>query len=470
MASVLAIISKSIFEKMSKKPKLGDVLDTDRYVTTQARLEVLAKGGSLFLVTVRPPDESLWLVAVLEKPKHKKADGAWVSEKNAAPMTDLKAVKDKLKFDNGAGIQAKPGALGMSLQTPRILTDADEALLRGVLPGAGKKGGEASAAKPAASKPGLPPFVAKAALPNTLRESCALAHWRGLAPERHDRLARAIEAAAKGAVRYVRSYGFGGVTVPVFVHRATGAVLHLVPGGTTELGLTQRDANVLLPQLEGRADGPLARAFVQSPALKPARAASVGALLMAAAPLTRAQLGALFTGETPSDDGARALRGRRADAHREALAAEAPGRVALARVAVLEAALASSGLRLPSEAEWEFAARSAGEIPFPFGAQIPDGAAKVRLGAHPLGLVGMGAAPELCADGWAATLQGAPADGSARAAAPGGLRALRGGAVKDSGDAWAGDGAWRWALCAARRPSTDAPEGFALRPVFTVPA
>ena len=41
----------------------------DRYVSANKGLEPLADGGRLYLVTVRPPNEALWLVAVLEQPK-----------------------------------------------------------------------------------------------------------------------------------------------------------------------------------------------------------------------------------------------------------------------------------------------------------------------------------------------------------------------------------------------------------------
>ena len=78
---------------------------------------------------MRPPDESLWLVTILESPTF---DGeTWNAAKNVVPIRDIADIKDKLKFTSGTGISAKKGALGMSLQTPRVLTDADVALLRG---------------------------------------------------------------------------------------------------------------------------------------------------------------------------------------------------------------------------------------------------------------------------------------------------------------------------------------------------
>lgn len=128
MADVMAIISKAVFEKSAKHAKVGDVLPIDRYASTHKTLDALEGGGRLFLVTVRPP-ETLWLVAVLERPKLKQ--GAWVAAKNATAVRDLSSVQGKVKFVSGTGISAKKCALGMSLQTPRALTVDDAALLAG---------------------------------------------------------------------------------------------------------------------------------------------------------------------------------------------------------------------------------------------------------------------------------------------------------------------------------------------------
>jgi hypothetical protein len=139
MSSVLAIVSKALFEKMvPKNVALGTVVDTNQYVSSNKTFDALSEGGAIFLVTVRPPSEKLWLVGVLENPK-KKGD-AWVSRSNEAPLTDITSAIKKLVFTSGTGIKAKKGALGMSLQTPRGLTDADVKLLRGLVkPAAGAK-------------------------------------------------------------------------------------------------------------------------------------------------------------------------------------------------------------------------------------------------------------------------------------------------------------------------------------------
>lgn len=135
MGDVMCIVSKAIFEKLAgKKPKLGTVHGMERYVTANKALSPLAEGGKLYLVTVRPPDESLWLVGVLENPEF---DGnEWsVEAPCTTPITDLSALRKKIKFTSGKGISAAAGTLGMSLQTPRELTAGDVALIDELLPG-----------------------------------------------------------------------------------------------------------------------------------------------------------------------------------------------------------------------------------------------------------------------------------------------------------------------------------------------
>ncbi|MEO9158204.1 MAG: hypothetical protein ABI591_21500, partial [Kofleriaceae bacterium] len=106
---MMCIVSKAIFEKLAgKKPKLGTVHGMERYVTANKALSPLAEGGKLYLVTVRPPDESLWLVGVLENPEF---DGnEWsVEAPCTTPITDLSALRKKIKFTSGKGISAAAG-------------------------------------------------------------------------------------------------------------------------------------------------------------------------------------------------------------------------------------------------------------------------------------------------------------------------------------------------------------------------
>jgi hypothetical protein len=135
----MCIVSKAIFEKAAgKKPQLGTVLGMDRYHTANKALAPLGDGGKLYLVTVRPPDEELWLVAVLENPEF---DGEQWSVETACttPLTDISELRSKIKFTSGKGISAASGTLGMSLQTPRELTSDDAELIDALLPHAQKR-------------------------------------------------------------------------------------------------------------------------------------------------------------------------------------------------------------------------------------------------------------------------------------------------------------------------------------------
>jgi len=146
VASVFAVVSKKVFETDARiKGKvlgLGQVWATSKYASTHAALKPLADGGHVFLVTVRPPDEALWLVAVLRDVKSVK-DG-WASTANTTAVTNITSLKSRIKFANGSGITAAKGKLGMSLQTPRALSDDDVTLLL-------------AAATPGATLPAGPP-------------------------------------------------------------------------------------------------------------------------------------------------------------------------------------------------------------------------------------------------------------------------------------------------------------------------
>lgn len=139
MASILAIISKKVFDKECAGGKPGDLFATSAYASTHKSLDPLATSPSaLFLATVRTAadkTEALWLVGILEDPK--KGEAGWTASPNGTPIVDITALRSSIRFTSGVGITDKPGALAMSLQTPRALTADDVALLRravGALP------------------------------------------------------------------------------------------------------------------------------------------------------------------------------------------------------------------------------------------------------------------------------------------------------------------------------------------------
>jgi Leucine Rich repeat len=189
----MAIVAKAVFEKAAgKTPALGQVLALDRYVSANRGLTALTGGGRLFLVTVRPPDEALWLVAVLENPEFSGSE--WVAKQaSAVPMTDLSPLKSQLTFENGKGLPATAGTLGMSLQTPRVLVASDVALLvaalggalpAGTTPSVGAGAGAGATAKAGATTsapvdPAAPFWDAVRAAPQDDAPKLALgAHWR----------------------------------------------------------------------------------------------------------------------------------------------------------------------------------------------------------------------------------------------------------------------------------------------------
>jgi len=154
MPSVLAIVSKAVFEKEARGLGAGDVWPTALYASQNKGLASLGGDGDLYLVTVRPP-ATLCLVAVLERPKLGK-DG-WRAKPNTVAIREIDALLGQFQFAGGAPLPRDTSKLGMSLQTPRVLTDADVALLR-----TGKSSAKSAPAKSQPAK-SAPPKTAIAA-------------------------------------------------------------------------------------------------------------------------------------------------------------------------------------------------------------------------------------------------------------------------------------------------------------------
>ena len=132
MTDVLAIVSRAVFEKDARRGNkllgLGDVWSLDRYNSSHKTFDRLKRsGGRIFLVTVRP-DEQLLVLGVIDAPSF--SGTSWVStRKNAFPITDVTSLRKTIAFESGKGMSQDKGTLGMSLQTPRILTPNDVAQL-----------------------------------------------------------------------------------------------------------------------------------------------------------------------------------------------------------------------------------------------------------------------------------------------------------------------------------------------------
>jgi hypothetical protein len=179
MADVLALVSKAVFDKAAREASLdvGAVWPTASYASAVKGLNPLADGGRLFLATVRPPDEALWLVGVLEQPKF---DGKqWKAKPNAVAIRDVSALKKSLVFANGAGLPAEKGKLGMSLQTPRVLTEADAKLLADAKATPPKTVAKKVASKPAKARPAERARASAPPAPAVqIDEEALLARWR----------------------------------------------------------------------------------------------------------------------------------------------------------------------------------------------------------------------------------------------------------------------------------------------------
>jgi serine/threonine protein kinase len=135
---ILAIVSKAIFERDAHVDGVlvgpGDVWPVDRYVSTNKLLQPLGDGGRIFLVTVRPQNEQLWFVGLVDAPEH---DGtAWIAKRpNALPVTNISMLRKTIQFESGKGMSQDKGTLGMSLQTPRTLAPSDSKQILAVVAG-----------------------------------------------------------------------------------------------------------------------------------------------------------------------------------------------------------------------------------------------------------------------------------------------------------------------------------------------
>ncbi len=156
MPDILAIVSKAVFERDARVDGTliapGDVWPVDRYTSAHKAFHALEDGGRIFLVTVRPPNEQLWFIGVVEEPAFN--GNAWIAEApNALPVTDISALRKSITFESGKGMSQDRGTLGMSLQMPRALTDVDVEQILAAITGDVPK---TISAKPKSSRPPEP--------------------------------------------------------------------------------------------------------------------------------------------------------------------------------------------------------------------------------------------------------------------------------------------------------------------------
>ncbi len=80
---------------------VGTTLRMDRFASTNRALAPLARGGRLYVVTLRPPPERIWLVAILEQPIFNGTQ--WIAPASEIPITDITELRSKLRFATGTG-------------------------------------------------------------------------------------------------------------------------------------------------------------------------------------------------------------------------------------------------------------------------------------------------------------------------------------------------------------------------------
>jgi hypothetical protein len=242
------------------------------------------------------------------------------------------------------------------------------------------------------------------------------AAWREAGAPAREAAGRAVAARSQGALRFVEVRAYTDLPVAVLRHEATGTLFSLIPGGTARCGLSATEEAALRERGAPEAGRLLARLD----AMRPVVEVHVGPVLVAQeAPIEGpASVMAMFLEEEP--------------------------------------------FRLLSEAEWERLARGARRAELcphgaPSEALIADLAAAGPERANAFGLWGMGLLPELCADAWHLSHEGAPLDGAPRWGD--GPRVVRGGAAERGG--------WDL-LCSAARSSQDEWPVVAARPALGV--
>jgi len=248
---------------------------------------------------------------------------------------------------------------------------------------------------------------------------------------------------------YIEGFEFVSHEPPteIYRHVRTGFLFRRLPGGIVRRGLSEPEADSLRSGLADKSDQDSESGldFLDSASdLRPVAEVTIAPFLLATEPLTRPQLMAILGASAPQE------LGHMADC------------VTLSVADQVSTLLDGHGLRLPSEAEWEYTYRAGTRSPFPWVTERPE---SPWAPENRFGFAGMGEFAELCADGWQVGHDGAPLDGTAREP-DGRPRVARGGAAEVW--PWQDVGEWVTLLSAYRSPASEHDGFLRIRPACSL--
>ncbi|WAS93613.1 SUMF1/EgtB/PvdO family nonheme iron enzyme [Nannocystis punicea] len=281
--------------------------------------------------------------------------------------------------------------------------------------------------------------------------------WSSATDERREELAQLV-AAELGPEFFkyegLRRYGQASAPVAVFAHALVGE-MSLVPGGGFDMGLSPEEEAAIRTAREqaAAADDDFDQEF-------DLLLSELGQMR----PLHRVVVPPFLIAQRVLSIG-RALRWL--PNLRDPLYGHVPGAAAHLNPEQITAVLVGTRLRLPAEAELEYAARGGlHRRLLPWGDVLPDDATIEAMLAdedgathNAFGLHGYGLYPELCADHWHEHYRGAPDDGAPWLGS--GMHVVRGGAADCY--PWQGCGEWNLMLCAMRMNDRAAEFGASVR-------